>query len=144
MSTKKRDLNPRAVARGQAILKAREAHNLSQQDVANAIGNVTRVSVSHWEQGLVDEIERPSRLGLCKLFGFEERELLLEEHGSEMEFDVPVSREAKSIAYRWDELPEPVRVFLKNTIAEYQQLKNQSQMKQIVPEKDEKPKKRKR
>jgi len=116
---KKRELDPRALERGSAIIDARKRHQpaLSQEDLAKELG-VDRVAVSHWERGKVGEIERSHRLGLCKLLGFEEWELLLDQEGAEKEFEMPLSREAKSIAYEWDDLPESVRTYLKGRIAE--------------------------
>lgn len=135
----KRELDPRAVRRGSAIMAARERHNprLSQEDVAQDLG-VSRVAVSHWERGIVGEIERRYRLGLCKLLGLEERELLLDPAGAEPEFAMPLSNEAKSIAYRWDDLPEAVRTELKSRMAQVEQMlrTNPEYAKVVFPELD--------
>src|SRR5690606_12186285 len=109
--------DPRAVQRGIKIRTARQDQRLSQESVAQRLG-VTREAVSQWESGDVGEIERASRLGLCKLLGFEEPELLLDSDGAQPEFDMPLTREAKSVAYRWDDLPESLRVHIKQQIAE--------------------------
>lgn len=124
-TNKKRELDPRAVRRGSAILKARTAINLSQGQIASALG-VSREAVSNWERGAVGEIERAYRLGLCKLLGFEEFELLLDPQSADTEFDMPLSREAKSIAHRWDDLPESLRVYLKGRMAEAERLMRDS------------------
>lgn len=145
MQKKKRELDPRAVSRGRAILRARTDKRLSQGNVAEALG-VSREAVSNWERGAVGEIERSYRLGLCKLLGFQEAELLLDPEGAETEFDMPLSREAKSIAYRWDDLPESLRAHLKSQIAEAERMQRESPelAKRIYPELEErhsKPKK---
>lgn len=119
---KKRELDPRAVARGKAIREARKARNLSQEELARAIGVGSREAVSHWEKGTVGEIDRAYRQGLCKTLGFEEAELLLDADEAQKEFEMPLSREAKSIAYRWDDLPDKVRAHLRNQIAEIERL----------------------
>lgn len=133
----KRELDPRAVRRGSAIIDARKRQNLSQEDVAQALGS-TRVAVSHWERGTVGEIERRYRLGLGKLLGIEERDLLLDPAGAEPEFAMPVSNEAKSVAYRWDDLPEVVRTELKSRMAQVEQMlrSNPEYAKTIFPELD--------
>lgn len=143
MAKKKREPHPRALHRGRAILRARETRNLSQGDVAKALG-VSREAVSNWERGAVGEIERTYRLGLCKLLGFEERELLLDQEGAEAEFDMPLSREAKSIAYRWDDLPESVRIYLKGRIAEAERLlrENPEWARHVFPELENHPPKK--
>lgn len=134
----KRELDPRAIRRGSAIIGARERQKLSQEAVAQALG-VSRVAVSHWERGVVGEIERRYRLGLCKLLGLEERDLLLDPAGAEPEFAMPVSNEAKSIAYRWDDLPEAVRAELKGRMAQVEQLlrNNPEYAKVVFPELEE-------
>ena len=133
----KRELDPRAVRRGGAIIAARKRQGLSQEAVAQALG-VTREAVSNWERGVVGEIERRYRLGLCKLLGLEERELLLDPAGAEPEFAMPVSNEAKSIAYRWDDLPEAVRTELKSRMAQVEQMlrTNPEYAKVVFPELD--------
>lgn len=133
----KRELDPRAVRRGSAIIVARKRLKLSQEDVAQALG-VTREAVSNWERGVVGEIERRFRLGLCKLLGLEERELLLDPAGADPEFAMPVSNEAKSVAYRWDDLPEAVRTELKGRMAQVEQMlrTNPEYAKVVFPELD--------
>ena len=52
------------------LQKMRKSSNLSQQDVAHALG-VTQSAVSHWEQGItrptVDSLIAISKLFNCKL-----------------------------------------------------------------------------
>jgi len=131
----KRELDPRAISRGGAIIAARKRQQLSQENVAQALG-VTREAISNWERGVVGEIERRYRLGLCKLLGLEERDLLLDPAGAEPEFAMPVSNEAKSIAYRWDDLPEAVRAELKSRMAQVEQMlrNNPEYAKVVFPE----------
>lgn len=126
MGNEKRELDPRAIRRGRTILVARERLRLSQEELAKAVGVGSRESVSNWERGTVGDIERSYRLGLCKVLGLEERELLLDPEGAEKEFDVPISAEAKSIAYRWDDLPEQLRLHLRAQIAEAERLIRES------------------
>lgn len=135
--TEKRELDPRAVSRGSAIIDARKRQNLSQENLARSIG-VTREAISNWERGVVGEIERRFRLGLCKELGLEERDLLLDPAGAESEFEMPLSNEAKSIAYRWDDLPEAVRAELKSRMAQVEQLlrTNPEYAKVVFPELD--------
>jgi len=134
----KRELDPRAVRRGSAIIDARKRQQLSQESVAQALG-VTREAVSNWERGVVGEIERRYRLGLCKLLGIEERDLLLDPAGAEPEFAMPVSNEAKSVAYRWDDLPEAVRTELKGRMAQVEHMlrTNPEYAKVVFPELDQ-------
>lgn len=123
MATKRRrDPDPRAVQRGLLIRKLRIEKDYSQEDVRKALGLKSREAVAQWERGSVGEIERDSRLGLCKLFGLEERELLLDPDSAIREFDMPLSLEAKSIAYRYDHMPEAVRTHIKTRIAEAEQM----------------------
>lgn len=130
--TEKRELDPRALSRGGAIIDARKRQKMSQEDVAQALG-VTREAVSNWERGVVGEIERRYRLGLGKLLGIEERELLLDPANAEPEFAMPLSNEAKSIAYRWDDLPEAVRAEIKGRMAQVEQmLKNSPDYARVV------------
>ncbi len=119
---KKRELDPRAVKRGMAIRDARKKRGISQQTLADAVGVGSREAVSHWEKGTVDEIERRYRLGLCRELGFEEIELLLDPGEARKEFEMPLSQEAKSIAYRWDDLPDAVRAHLRAQIAVVERL----------------------
>lgn len=135
-----RELDPRALKRGRAIIDARKRQELSQEDLAQALG-VSRVAVSHWERGTIGEIERTTRLGLCKLLGFEERELLLDPEGAEQEFEMPLSRDAKSIAYRYDDLPDTIKAEIKAKIAEFERMQrtNPEYVKHLFPEFDTKP-----
>lgn len=116
---------------------------LSQEELAEKLG-VTRVAVSHWESGKVLEIEREFRLGLCKELGFDEVELLLDQDGAAQEFTMPLSREAKSIAYRFDDMPQTIRSEIAATIARIEHLKrtNPRYYQEMFPETavDEKPK----
>jgi transcriptional regulator with XRE-family HTH domain len=131
----KREPDQRAMVRGKKILDARRKLGFSQEYIATQLG-VTRESMSNWERGTVGEIERRYRLGLCKLLGFDEIELLLDKTGAQAEFDVPLSREAKSIAHRWDDLPESERVRIKLIIAEAERLiaENPELAKRIYPD----------
>lgn len=137
VAPEKRELDPRAVRRGGAIIDARKRQKLSQESVAKALG-VSREAVSNWERGIVGEIERRYRLGLGKLLGLEERELLLDPEGAEGEFEMPLSQEAKSVAYRWDDLPEAVRAELKGRMAQVEQMlrTNPEYAKHVFPELD--------
>lgn len=140
---KKRELDPRAVHRGRAIFKARTAAKLSQGDIASSL-NVSREAVSNWEHGKVGEIERAYRLGLCKLLGFEEFELLLDPQSAKTEFEMPLSREAKAVAHIWEELPETLRVYLKGRMAQALRIKrdNPELAKHLFPELDQGPAKK--
>lgn len=142
MTTKKRERDPRAIERGKRIKEARDRLDMSQEDVAGRIGS-TREAVSNWEHGYVVEIERIFRLGLCKLFGFEESELLLDTDDARSEFEMPVSSDAKSVAYRWDDLPESLRVHIKQQMAAAERLLREDPQlaKRIYPEIDLLPKK---
>jgi len=134
---KKRELDPRAIKRGLALSAERERRDLSQGDIAKALG-ITREAVANWERGAVGEIERSSRLGLCKLLGFEERELLLDPESAGQEFEMPLSREAKAVAYRWDDLPETLRAHLKSQMAEAERLLREAPelARRVYPELD--------
>jgi len=144
-SKKKRERDPRAITRGIKIREARTERGLSQEAVANALSLKSREAISQWERGDVGEIERVNRLGLCKLLGFEERELLLDPESAPPEFDMPLSSEAKSIAYRWDDLPETLRGWLKQRIAETEKMlrKSPGLAKHVFPEIDDPPPKKK-
>lgn len=146
-STKK-ERDPRAVARGIEIKRRRTDADLSQPEVARNLG-LTRERVSQIESGDAGELERSQRLALCKLLGFEESELLMDPDSAPMEFDMPLSPDAKSIAYRWDDLPESVRVHIKGLIANTERTLREAPelAKQIYPEmpdRGKKPKPRKR
>jgi len=122
----KRKITPQSKERGKRIADARTHAKFSQDKVATALSR-TREWVSQLESGtLVGELERDLRLGLCKLLGFEEREVLLDPASSPPEFDMPLSPDAKSIAYRWDDLPEEFRTHLKRQIAEMERVKRES------------------
>jgi transcriptional regulator with XRE-family HTH domain len=142
-SKKKRERDPRATQRGIKIRKARMDLRLSQESVANRLG-VTREAVSQWESGDVGEIERASRLGLCKLLGFEERELILDADGAPQEFEMPLTREAKSVAYRWDDLPESLRVHIKQQMTEAERLMRETPelARKLYPEIEDKKQKK--
>lgn len=114
--------HPRAVQRGLLLRKLRKQREWSQEDVRKSLGLKSREAVAQWERGSVGEIERASRLGLCKLYGLEERELLLEPDKTPAEFDMPLSLEAKSIAYRFDDMPEAVRSEIKNRLSEVERI----------------------
>lgn len=94
-----------------------------------------------WERGATGEIEHHNRLALCKVLGMEERELTLEPSDEPPQFDMTISREAKAIAYRWDDLPEAVRTKLKHEIAETYRLMRDSPeyARRIWPELEEDP-----
>jgi len=140
---KKRERDPRKIERGNRIKEARTRANMSQEDVRKALGLGSREAVSNWERGDVGEIERSYRLGLCKLFGFEESELLLDTDDTRSEFDMPVSNDAKSVAYRWDDLPESLRVHIKQQMAAAERMLREDPRlaKRIYPEIDLPPKK---
>jgi len=143
---KKRERDPRAIIRGIKIREARMERDLSQEAVAKALALKSREAVSQWERGDVGELERTNRLGLCKLLGFEERELLLDPDSAPPEFEMPLSREAKSVAYRWDDLPETLRGWLKQRMseAETMQRKSPGLAKHVFPELDDPPKPKKK
>lgn len=113
---------PRAVQRGLLLKKLRKQREWSQEDVRKVLGLKSREAIAQWERGSVGEIERASRLGLCKLYGIEERELLLDPDSAPTEFDMPLSLEAKSFAYRFDDMPEAVRSEIKNRMAEVERI----------------------
>lgn len=108
----------------------------SQQELADLVGVGSREAVSNWENGKVGDIDPTYRLGLSKTLGIEEIDLLLDPGEVQREFDMSLSREAKSIAYRWDDLPESVRVHLKSQIAETERLIRESpeHAKRIYPD----------
>lgn len=139
---KRRERDPRAIARGIKIRGVRTERALSQEAVAKALALKSREAVSQWERGDVGEIERTNRLGLCKLLGFEERELLLDPESAPSEFEMPLSREAKSVAYRWDDLPETLRGWLKQRMSEAEAMLRESPglAKRVFPELEEQTK----
>jgi transcriptional regulator with XRE-family HTH domain len=134
----KRIVDPRAKTRGEMLKQARNKAGMSQQAVADRLGLKSREAVSQWEGGKVGEIEREYRLGLCKLFGFEERELLLDPDDHPSEFDMPLSRDAIAVAQRWDYLPESLRVHIKQQMSETERVLRESPglAKRIFPEID--------
>lgn len=133
---KKRERHPRAVARGIEIKRRRTERDLSQLDVAHALGLTSRERISQIESGEAGELEHTYRIALCKLLGFEERELLLDPESAPLEFEMPLSADAKSIAYRWDDLPESVRVHIKGLVSNTERtLRDSPELaKRIYPE----------
>lgn len=132
---KKRERDQGAIARGLEIKRRRKDQDLSQPDVAKALG-LTRERISQIESGEAGELERTHRLALCKLLGFEERELLLDPESAPLEFDMPLSPDAKAIAYRWDDLPESIRVHIKGLMSTAERTLRESPTlaRQIYPE----------
>lgn len=117
----KRVIDPRAKIRGDLLRQRRVSLQLSQQDVASSLG-WERENISQLEKGLIKKIERDKRLGFCKLLGLEERELVLNPDEIAPEFDMPLSHDAKSIAYRWDDLPDLARAHLLKELTKVEQL----------------------
>lgn len=70
--------------------------------------------------------------------------MLLDPDDARSEFTMPISREAKSIAQRWDYLPESLRVYIKQRIAAAEQVlrENPGLAKQMFPELPDAPKKK--
>lgn len=136
LDKKKRERDPRAVERGVEIKRRRKDRRLSQLDVAKALGLTSRERISQIESGEAGELEHTYRMALCKLLGFEERELLLDPESAPEEFDMPLSPDAKSIAYRWDDLPESVRAHIKQVMSTAERtLRDSPELaRQIYPE----------
>lgn len=138
--------DPRAVQRGLLLRKLRQQRDWSQEDVRKMLGLKSREAVAQWERGTVGELERANRLGLCKIYGLEERELLLDPDSASTEFDMPLSLEAKSVAYRFDDMPEAVRSEIKNRMAEVERMirATPDYAKHLFPDLDSQPQKPKK